>query len=347
MTTATMRAVVLDDFGGPLVPRELPIPEPGPGEVLVRVAASTVNPLDLKIRAGAAAHAQVQLPAVLGIDMAGTVARAGAGVTAFSPGDEVYGMTGGVGSIPGSLAGYQIADARLIARKPANLSMTQAAALPLAVITAWEGLVDRAQAGNGETVLVHGGAGGVGYVATQLAVARGARVYATGTSASAGVIAGAGATPIDYRATTVEEYVGRWTGGDGFDVIFDTVGGATLDASFTAVRRYTGRVVSILGWGTHSLAPLSFRGASYSGVFTLLPLLTGRGREHHGEILAQAGALAEAGALRPRLHEKAFSLGDVAAAHDILAAGGGRGRVVVTVDPEAAQKEGQYEQYEP
>jgi NADPH:quinone reductase len=346
MTTATMRAVVLDDFGGPLVPRELPIPEPGPGEVLVRVAASAVNPLDLKIRAGAAAHAQVQLPAVLGIDMAGTVARAGAGVTAFSPGDEVYGMTGGVGSIPGSLAGYQAADARLIARKPANLSMAQAAALPLAVITAWEGLVDRAQAGNGETVLVHGGAGGVGYVAIQLAVARGARVYATGTSASAGVIADAGATPIDYRATTVEEYVGRWTGGDGFDVIFDTVGGATLDASFTAVRRYTGRVVSILGWGTHSLAPLSFRGASYSGVFTLLPLLTGHGRRHHGEILAQAAVLAEKGALRPLLHPQPFALTEVSAAHDAASAAGTRGRVVVSVAQHPDQKEDQHERYE-
>jgi NADPH:quinone reductase len=346
MTAAMMPAVVLDDFGGPLVLRDLPVPEPGPGEVLVRVAASAVNPLDLKIRAGAAAHARVQPPAVLGIDMAGTIARAGAGVTAFSLGDEVYGMTGGVGAIPGSLAGYQVADARLIARKPANLSMAQAAALPLAVITAWEGLVDRAQVGTGDTVLVHGGAGGVGYVAVQLAAARGARVYATGSDASAGVIAEAGATPIDYRATTVEEYVGRWTGGDGFDVIFDTVGGATLDASFTAVRRYTGRVVSILGWGTHSLAPLSFRGASYSGVFTLLPLLTGHGRRHHGEILAQAAVLAEEGALRPLLYPQPFALTEISAAHDAASAPGTRGRVIVSVAQHPDQEEGQHEPHE-
>jgi NADPH:quinone reductase len=331
-----MRAVVLDEFGGPFATRDLPVPEPGPGEVLVRVAASGVNPLDLKIRAGAAAHAQVSVPAVLGIDMAGTVTRVGPGVTAFQAGDEVYGMTGGVGPVPGSLAEYQVADARLLAPKPRNRSMTEAAALPLAVITAWEGLVDRAQAGPGDTVLVQGGAGGVGHLAVQLARARGARVCATGTGASLDVIRQAGATAIDYRAETADEYVARLTGGtvtggDGFDIVFDTVGGATLDASFTAVRRYTGRVVSILGWGTHSLAPLSFRGASYSGVFTLLPLLTGQGRAHHGEILRQAAGLAEAGQLRAPLHDKGFSLADVAAAHEVLDAGSARGRVVVDI----------------
>jgi NADPH:quinone reductase-like Zn-dependent oxidoreductase len=326
-----MRAVVLDEFGGSFEARDLPVPEPGPGEVLVRVAASGVNPLDLKIRAGAAAHAQVSAPAVLGIDMAGTVTRVGPGVTGFQAGDEVYGMTGGVGPVPGSLAEYQVADARLLAPKPRNLSMTESAALPLAVITAWEGLVDRAQAGPGDTVLVQGGAGGVGHLAVQLARARGARVYATGTGASLDVIRQAGATAIDYRAETIDEYVARHTGGDGFDIVFDTVGGATLDASFTAVRRYTGRVVSILGWGTHSLAPLSFRGASYSGVFTLLPLLTGQGRAHHGEILRQAAGLAEAGQLRARLHDKTFALADAAAAHEVLDAGTARGRVVVDV----------------
>jgi NADPH:quinone reductase len=328
---SAMRAVVLDEFGAPFVVRDLPVPEPGPGEVLVRVAASGVNPLDLKIRSGEAAHARVQTPAVLGIDMAGTIARVGEGVTGFSAGEEVYGMTGGVGAVPGSLASYQVADARLLASTPRNLSMAEAAALPLAVITAWEGLVDRAQVASGCTVLVHGGAGGVGNVAVQLAVARGARVYATGTGASLEAIRLAGATAIDHRATAVDEYVDQHTGGDGFDVVFDTIGGATLDASFTAVRRYTGRVVSILGWDSHNLAPLSFRGASYSGVFTLLPLLTGRGRSHHGEILRQAAALAETGALRPRLHDESFSLTDVSAAHDVLSARRARGRVVVNV----------------
>src|SRR6202041_3056291 len=111
------------------------------------------------------------------------------------------------------------------------------------------------------------------------------------------------------------------TGGAGFDVIFDTVGGETLDTSFTAVRTYTGHVVSILGWGTHSLAPLSFRGATYSGVFTLLPLLSGQSLAHHGEILRRAAALADAGKLRPLLTQQRFSTADIEAAYASVTSG--------------------------
>jgi NADPH:quinone reductase-like Zn-dependent oxidoreductase len=240
-------------------------------------------------------------------------------------------MTGGVGDRPGSLADYAAVDADLLARKPARLSMAEAAALPLAVITAWEGLVDRANTRDGHRVLVHGGAGGVGHVAVQLALARGATVFATGSGASLAVIRRLGAEPIDYRTTPVEAYVASATGGEGFDVIFDTVGGATLDDSFAAARTYTGHVVSILGWGKHSLAPLSFRGATYSGVFTLLPLLTGQGRAHHGEILAQAATLADAGLLTPLVDPTPYSLETVADAHRAVETGHSSGKVVVRV----------------
>jgi NADPH:quinone reductase-like Zn-dependent oxidoreductase len=326
-----MKAVVLEEFGADLALRDVPRPVPAAGEVLVRVAASGVNPLDTKIRAGAAAHARVTPPMILGIDLAGIVAEVGPGVTGFAVGDEVYGMTGGVGDRPGSLAEYAAVDADLLARKPARLSMSAAAALPLALITAWEGLVDRAGTGAGDLVLVHGGAGGVGHVAVQLALARGATVFATGSGASLDAIRRLGAEPIDYRATTAPEYVASATGGEGFDVIFDTVGGKTLDDSFAAVRAYTGHVVSILGWGSHSLAPLSFRGATYSGVFTLLPLLTGRGRAHHGDILAQAAALADAGLLTPMVDPTRFSLETVADAHRAVETGTSAGKVVVQV----------------
>ena len=213
-------------------------------------------------------------------------------------GDEVYGMTGGVGGVPGSLAQYAAVDAALLARKPANLSMRDAAALPLIFITAWEGLVDRARTQAGQNVLIHGGAGGIGHVAVQLARSIGANVFATGSARSLPFIEQLGATPIDYDKHSVEQYVAAHTGGRGFDVVYDTVGGATLDSSFNAVRRF-GHVVSALGWGTHALAPLSFRAGTYSGVFTLLPLLTGEGRAHHGEIMAEATRLAEAGKLPP------------------------------------------------
>jgi NADPH:quinone reductase len=123
----------------------------------------------------------------------------------------------------------------------------------------------------------------------------------------------------------------RHTGGDGFDVIFDTVGGATLDPAFESVRLHTGQVVSILGWGLHDLAPLSFHGASYCGVFTLLPLLTGHGREHHGDILRQITAVAEEGHLTPVVDPRAFTLDTVAAAHRAVEDGTARGKIVVDV----------------
>lgn len=324
-----MRAAVLTEYGKPLHVRELPDPVPGPGQVLVRVMASGVNPLDIKIRRGEAAHAQVVPAAVLGIDMAGVVQAVGDGVDRFRIGDEVFGMTGGVGGLQGSLSELAVVDARSLAHKPDALSMPQAAALPLGFITSWEGLVDRAEVGAGEQVLVHGGAGGVGFLAVQLAIARGARVYATGSASSLEIIGSTGATPIDYTASTVDDYVGAHTGGEGFDIVVDNVGGATLDASFTAVKRHTGHVVSALGWGTHSLAPLSFRGATYSGVFTLMPLLSGRGREHHGHIVAQAAALADSGQLAPRLHPTTFPLDAVNDAHAIVENGSATGKVVV------------------
>jgi NADPH:quinone reductase-like Zn-dependent oxidoreductase len=326
-----MKAIVLDEFGTEPVLRSIERPSPARGEVLVRVEASAVNPLDIKIMAGAAGHARVTPPMVLGLDLAGVVTEIGTDVTRFEVGDEVYGLTGGVGNHQGSLAEYASVDADLLARKPARLSMAEAAALPLAAITAWEGLVDRAGVHAGQTVLVHGGAGGVGHVAVQLAIARGATVFATGSAKDLEAIRSLGAEPIDYRATPVEKYVASATGGAGFDVIFDTVGGETLDTSFAAVRTYTGHVVSILGWGTHSLAPLSFRGATYSGVFTLLPLLTGEGHAHHGEILTQTGAFVDAGLMTPVLDPTPYDLETVAGAHRAVASGNSRGKVVVRI----------------
>jgi len=127
---------------------------------------------------------------------------------------------------------------------------------------------------------------------------------------------------------SAEQYVELYTAGEGFDIVYDTVGGATIDASFIAVKRYTGHVVSCLGWSTHSLAPLSFRGATYSGVFTLLPLLTGVGQLHHGEILREVAALADVGKLRPLLNERRFSPANIAAAHALVESGA-LGKVVV------------------
>jgi len=329
METPAMKALVLEGPNARFRLMDVAKPAAGPGEVLVRVHASGVNPLDLKIRAGAAAHARHPLPAILGIDLAGVVEELGDGVTAFQPGDQVYGMTGGVGGVPGSLAEFAAVDSRLLARKPANLSMRHAAALPLIAITAWEGLVDRARVSPGQRVLVQGGAGGVGHIVVQLAMSCGADVHATVSARNFDEVARMGATPVD-RTMPVAEQVKRHANGEGFDVVFDTVGGSVLDASFEAVRRF-GHVVSALGWGTHALAPLSFKAGTYSGVFTLLPLLSGVGREHHGEILTRIAALVEGGKLSPRLDPRTFRMTDVESAHAALASGGAAGKIVVTV----------------
>jgi NADPH:quinone reductase len=324
-----MRALILDHVDADFREVTLERPVPKTGEVLVRIRASGVNPLDLKIRSGQAAHARHPFPAILGLDMSGIVEEAGPGVSQFQRGDAVYGLTGGVGGVQGSLAEYAAVDARLLAKIPQVLSLREAAALPLVFITAWEGLVDRAAVQARQKVLIQG-AGGVGHVAIQIARAFGAEVYATGSAGRHRDIERLGATGIDYRSSSVERYVNDHTAGRGFDLIYDTVGGATLDACFQAIRRF-GHVVSCLGWGTHALAPLSFRAATYSGVFTLLPLLTGEGRTHHGEIMREATRLVEGGQIRPHLDAEHFDFSSIEAAYGRVGQARANGKVVIDV----------------
>jgi NADPH2:quinone reductase len=314
-----MKTYVVESPNGPFRVVEIPTPQPTSGQVLVKILASGVNPLDTKIRAGEGGHAKQPLPAVLGLDMAGVVATIGDGVTTFLPGDEVFGMVGGIGGLQGTLAEFILADATLLARKPKTLTMRQSAAIPLVAITAWEGLVDRAKVHAGQTVLIHAGVGGVGYAAVQIALARGAKVFTTVSGDKRSIVEALGATAID-RNTPVNDYVTEHTGGEGFDIVYDTLGGTVLDASFLAVKRYTGHVVSCLGWGTHALAPLSFRAATYSGVFTLLPLLSGVGRANHSHILQKAAELADRNQLKPLLAELQFGQ-DIAAAYEAVAKG--------------------------
>lgn len=327
----TMQALIAPEANAPLTITVVDRPIASKGQVLVRIIASGVSVLDNKIRTGKGGHARQPLPAILGMDFAGIVEAVGADVNTFKPGDEVYGLAGGIGGLQGTYAQYAAFDADLLAIKPSHLSFRQAASMPLNFITAWEGLVDRANVREGQKVLVHGGAGGVGHLAVQVAKAFGADVYATGSAAQQQYIESIGATFINYRATTVDEYVNNYTNGEGFDIVYDTLGGATLDASFNAVRYYTGHVVSCLGWGEHKLAPLSFRGATYSGVFTLMPMLTGRGRKHHGEIMQEATKLAEAGKIVPLVDERTFTLATANQAHEILENGKANGKLVIDV----------------
>jgi NADPH2:quinone reductase len=209
--------------------------------------------------------------------------------------------------------------------------MREAAALPLVAITAWQAL-DRAALPAGEHALVHGGVGGVGHLAVQLAKARGARVATTVSSRDAARIAqDLGADDaILYREEPVDAYVARLTGGRGFDVVVDTVGGPNLDASFRAAR-LEGRVSTTNARSTHDLGVLHAKALSLHVVFMLIPLLHGTGREGHGRILREVAELADAGEVRPLLDEARFTLDRAPDAHRRLASGEAKGKIVVDV----------------
>lgn len=327
-----MKAAVLRRLGPqePFHVVDLPDAEPGPGAVKIAVRATSINQVDTKIREGMADIAP-EGDIVLGCDVAGIVEAVGPGVTGFSAGDAVFGCAGGVKGRDGAYRERMIADARLLARKPARLSFTEAAALPLVAITAWEALVDRAEVCPGERVLVHGGTGGVGHVAIQLAKALGAVVHATVSSDEKALTAarlGADAT-IDYRTLAVTDYVAQHTGGAGYDVVFDTVGGDNIAPSLAALA-VNGRCVTIVSLGAQpDLTALHLKNARLDVVFMLLPMLTGAGLERHGAILERIAVLAEAGRIVPLIDERHFGLDAIGAAHEYLASKRAIGKVVV------------------
>ncbi len=327
-----MKAMIIRESGDPSVFQMADIPTPpiGPGQVLVRVAATSVNPVDWKIRK-LGPPLGPDMPAVLHGDVAGVVEAVGADVSGFAVGEEVYGCAGGVKGTGGALAEFMACDADFLAPKPTNLSMVEAAALPLVCLTAWEGLVDGANVGSGHTVLVHAGAGGVGHVATQIAIARGAKVYATVSGPEkAAVVREFGAIPINYLEHSVEDYVVDHTGGAGFDIVYDTVGGENIPKSWAAAK-LKGTVISCQTNSTQDLTPLHLKGLKHIGVLMLIPLLHGAGAAAHGQIMREITALAEAGQIRPLMDGEPYALEDVAAAHARLESGQAMGKVVVQV----------------
>ena len=310
---------------------DLPRPEVSVGHVLVKVAAASVNTVDTMIRQmGKELPLSPDLPAVLGMDFSGTVEAVGDGVCNFSPGDEVYGCAGGLADLQGSLAEYMVADAKLIARKPKKISMREAAALPLVGITAYEGL-QRAQTHAGQKVLVHGGTGGVGHVAVQLAKHMGADVYATISSdKQAKIVEQYGATAINYKNESVADYVAQHTNGAGFDVVYDSVGGENMLNSFEAAA-LNANVTTTVSMLELDLTQAHFKGLSIHVVFMLIPMLYNHKREEHGKILSKLSEIVDAGELQPLLDEQQFSLAEVGKAYDRLTSGQAIGKVIVEI----------------
>ncbi|QDV62087.1 zinc-dependent alcohol dehydrogenase family protein [Crateriforma conspicua] len=326
-----MKAMIIQSYGEDAVFESADVETPSvkPRHVLVKIAASSVNTVDTMIRKmGKDLPLSPDTPAILGMDFAGTVEAVGDDVDGYQVGDEVYGCAGGLADLPGTLAEYIVADADLIAPKAKNLSMAQAAALPLVAITAYEGL-KRAGTGPNQKVLVHGGSGGVGHVAIQLAKHFGADVYSTGGGdKQLALIEKLGATAINYKSESVQQYVEKHTGGDGFDVVFDSVGGANLTKSFEAAR-LNGQIATTVSMIELDLTPAHFKGLSLHVVFMLIPMLHNYRRSDHAEILADVTRIAEAGDLTPVLDEEKFSLNDAGAAHARLESGKGMGKVVI------------------
>ncbi len=328
-----MKAMILNEYGdtAEFKPAELPQPAVKAGHVLVRIAATSVNTVDTMIRQmGQDLPLSPALPAVLGMDFAGNVEAVGEGVTEFAPGDEVYGCAGGLADLQGTLAEYMLADARLIAHKPKRLSMREAAALPLVGITAYEGL-QRAQVQAGQKVLVHGGTGGVGHVAVQLAKHFGADVYATCSGEKQpAIVEQYGATAIDYKTEPVADYVAKHTDGAGFDIVFDSVGGENMANSFEAAA-LNGHVTTTVSLLELDLTTAHFRGLSVHVVFMLIPMLYNHKREQHNDILTKLAKIVDAGALKPLLDEQRFGLTEVGQAYDRLTSGQALGKVVVEI----------------
>lgn len=330
-----MKAMVVRAFGSSDVfeVADIAKPEVTAGHLLIKVAASSVNTVDTMIRSMGEDLAPISpaAPAVLGMDFAGTVEAVGEGVTGYAVGDAVYGCAGGLADLPGALAEYMLADANLVAHKPKNISMREAAALPLVGITAYEGLV-RAGVKAGQKVLVHGGSGGVGHVALQLAKYFGADVYSTGGGdAQLALIEKLGATGINYKTEKVADYVEKHTAGAGFDVVYDSIGGANLLHSFEAAA-LNAQVATTVSMVELDLTQAHFKGLSLHVVFMLIPMLHDFKREEHAQILKALAGAVEAGALQPVVDEQVFSLEEVGKAHDRLNSGKAMGKVVVTVE---------------
>ena len=312
-----MRAMVIKDFGGPEVfeERDTEKPAPGPNDVLVKVHATSINPVDYKIRQ-AGSWAGIEPPAVIGYDVSGVVESVGSEVVDFEPGDEVY-YTPEIFGGQGSYAEYHVADAAIVARKPESLTHEEAASIPLAGGTAWDAVVNRGLIEVGETILIHG-AGGVGSLAIQIAVAAGARVYVTCSDYIEPHVKEWGGLPINYEAEDFRQIIADETGGTGVDMVLDTVGGDTMSKSIEITKPF-GRMVNIVG----TKADLS--SANPSNI-TVHFLFLQRDRVK----LDQLRTMVERGKLEPVI-DSVMDLSDVAKAHQKLEDGGVRGKIVLKV----------------
>lgn len=306
----TMKAVRVHKFGGPdaLMIDELPIPSPGPGELLVRVAAAGVGPWDALIREGKS-KVSPPPPLILGSDLSGVVEALGPGVRGFQVGDHVYGVTNP--QFCGAYAEYAVASAAMIARKPERLSYLEGASVPVVAVTAWQMLFEYAKVEKGQRILVLGAAGNVGAYAVQLAARAGLHPIATAGPKDSEYVRGLGAeTVLDWRAGKFEDSVPP------VDAVIDTVGGDTRERSFSTLKP-GGILVSVV-----STVPAPLR-SDVRGVFFYVDVTTAR-LNTLGDLLDRAELATQVGTVLP--------LQKARTAHEMLAgAPHKRGKIVLSV----------------
>lgn len=332
-----MKVILANEAGGvdvlQLAERDKP-QITAPSQVRVKLAAAGVNPLDIKLRSKPAFYPD-KLPAILGCDGAGVVEATGGEVSRLNVGDEVYFCHGGLGDEPGNYAEYIVLHEDYCAIKPNNISLQDAAALPLVVLTAWEALLDRANLQVGQTILIHGAAGGVGHVAVQLAKYLGAKIAVTvNTDKQAGLAHSLGAEKIiRYKEQDFVEEVLIWTNGQGADVVLDTVGGEVFLRSMNATR-IGGKLVSILATAMSAADVSLARQRNLSLCFELMltPQLISSHEEQvrQRKILEQAAQLVDDAKLSVLVSHK-LPLEQAAEAHQLMEQGSMLGKVILTM----------------
>lgn len=323
-----MKAMILTKLGDADVfeLQQRPDPVLTAGHVIVEVKATSVNPLDVMLRSAETPWSE-NLPEILHGDFAGVVIEANDDGQ-FSVGDEVYGCAGGIAGINGALAEKMLVDESLIAKKPSSLTMEEAAALPLVSITAWEALVEKMNVQSGESLLVHGATGGVGHIAVQLGKFLGATVSTTTLANNYQQALTLGANHvIDVSNESVTDYVSKYTHGEGFDAIFDTISGEHIQNSFTAAK-YNGKVATILP--VSDVLQVALKGLSFSSVLMLIPMNQGIDRYRHGDILRKIADLVDHGHIKPLIDETQYSIWEVAKGHQRLESKQAVGKIVLT-----------------
>ncbi|MBI1857950.1 MAG: zinc-dependent alcohol dehydrogenase family protein [Candidatus Melainabacteria bacterium] len=314
-----MKAMIINKKGGSEIfeTYEMPLPDPKGKELLVKVYATSVNPVDCKIRSGMI-DTGVGFPQILGFDVSGVVEEIGDKVSDFKKGDEVYYLPRILGW-QGAYAEYHLVEEEIASKKPSNISHIEAGAVPLVASTVWDALIERAKIKMGESILIHAGAGGVGSIAIQLAKICGLYVFTTCSSKNADLVKSLGADKIiDYKTEDFVEVVMKETNKQGVDIAFDTVGGDVLTRSFEAVKHF-GRISSIVR------VPANLEIAFFKNI-TFHPVFVQSGRFK----LDQIRTLIERKRLIPVI-DSVMTLGDVASAHKKLEKGGVRGKIVLKV----------------